>query len=224
MARAKCYSRTGEPTGREVELPEIVFGAPVSEAAVHAALLAYRMNQSSAQAKAKTRGEVRGGGRKPWRQKGTGHARQGSRTAPHWRGGGAVFGPVGRRMRRKLPKRLRQTASRSARSARASEGGVLVIEALEFDAPKTKPMAEALRKMELEGKRVAVLLAEPRENAQKSLRNLPGVETRVAPAFSTYDLVVADALVVEESALDIIAQTFGRTSRIGGGSAEEADA
>ncbi len=224
MARAKCYSRTGEATGREVELPEVVFGAPVSEAAVHAAILAYQINQSSAQAKAKTRGEVRGGGRKPWRQKGTGHARQGSRTAPHWRGGGSVFGPVGRRVRRKLPKRLKQTAIRSALSARASEGNVLVIEALEFDAPKTKPMAEALRKMELEGKRVAVLMAAQRENAHKSLRNLPGVETRVAPAFSTYDLVLADALVVEESALGIIAEVFGKTTRAGGGSAEEASA
>ncbi len=209
MPTAPCYTREGERSERRVELPEAVFGAPINERAVHAALLTYQINQSKAQAKKLTRAHVSGGGRKPWRQKGTGHARQGSRVAPHWRGGGVVHGPDGHRARRKMPKRLKLTAIRSVLSARAAEERVLVIESLAMETPKTRFMAGVLAKMEAKEGRTLVVLAAAQVETFKSLRNLPGVEVRVAPSFCVYDVASADALVIEEGALAILEAQYG---------------
>lgn len=189
--------------------PEAVFGAPINEKAVHAALLAHQINQSRAQAKVKTRGQVRGGGRKPYRQKGTGHARQGTVSAPHYRHGGIVHGPDGRRVRRQLPKRLKLTALRSVLSARAAEERVFVIESLSMDEPKTRFMAQVLGKIEIADRKLLVLLSEEKAETYKSLRNLPGVEIRVVPSFCVYDVAVTDALLIEESALAILEERYG---------------
>lgn len=224
MAEAACYSKTGEPLGRTVELPASVFGVPVNEAAIHSALLSYAVNQSLGTSNTRNRGEVRGGGRKPYRQKGTGHARQGSRVAPHYRGGGIVHGPNGHRTRRRLTKRARQAAICSALSARAAAEKVKVVEPLELEEPKTRVMAEALGRMELAGTRVCVIVAEPRHAAYRSLRNIPGVEVRVAPAVCTYDVMVAGALVVEEAALPVLERAFGTPPDRGRKAAEGADA
>lgn len=209
MPTAPCYTREGVRSERRVELPEAVFGAPINEKAVHAALLAYQINQSKAQAKVLSRAQVSGGGRKPWRQKGTGHARAGSRTAPHWRGGGIVHGPVGRRPRRKMPKRLKLTAIRSALSARAAEERVLVIESLAMEQPKTSFMAGVFGKLEINAQRVLVVLSEAKLETFKSLRNLPGVEIRVAPSFCVYDVASTDFLLLEESALAVLDAQYG---------------
>jgi large subunit ribosomal protein L4 len=216
MAEATIYSVEGEDTGRKIELPESVFGVPVNSAAIHQAILAYQVNQAQQRPKTKTRSEVRGGGRKPYRQKGTGHARQGSRVAPHWRGGGVVFGPTGVRKRRSLTKRLRRTAVCSALSARAGEDRVVAIEPLVLEAPSTAALAGALAKMGIAGQRVCIVLAEQRPAAYLSLRNVPGVQVRVAPSFCTYDVVGAETVVVEEAAVELLAETLGSPMSRGG--------
>lgn len=211
MPSAPCYTREGDKLERVVELPSAVFGAEVNQRSVHAALLAHQINQSRAQSKVKTRAQVRGGGRKPWRQKGTGHARQGSRVAPHWRGGGVVHGPDGRRVRRQVPKRLKLSAIRSVLSARALEDRVSVIESLAMDAPKTSFMARVLDKVGLENTKVLVVLAATSVETYKSLRNIPGIAVRVAPSFGVYDVASVDALLIEESALAILEGQYGET-------------
>lgn len=217
MPRVMVYSTAGKATGREVELPEPVFADRVHEGAVHAAVLAYEMNQSKARAKTRSRGEVRGGGRKPWRQKGTGRARQGSTRAPHWTGGGTVFGPTGVLKRRHLPKRIRRAAVRSVLSARTADDRVLAIEPLSLESPSTAQMAKVLDGMGLKGERVCVILAEHRPEAYRSLRNIEGVVVRVAPSFCAYDVVRCDAVVIEEPAVTVVADTFGSPPNRGRG-------
>jgi large subunit ribosomal protein L4 len=209
MPKVTVYSTEGESTGREIDLPDPVFADEINEGVVHAAVLAYEINQSKARSTTKTRSQVRGGGRKPWRQKGTGRARQGSIRAPHWAGGGVVFGPDGRTTRRHLPKRMKRIAIRSMLSARAGEGRIMAIEPLALEKPSTKGMAQALAAMDLTGTKVCVILAEHRPDTYKSLRNIGGITVRVAPSFCAYDLVSSDVVVIEEPAVKIVADTFG---------------
>ncbi len=209
MPKVKVYTAGGEATGREVELPDPVFADKINEGLVHAAVLAFEINQSRARSVTKSRGDVRGGGRKPWRQKGTGRARQGSTRAPHWAGGGVVFGPNGRLRRRQLPKRMRRAAVRSVLSARMAQERVVAIEPLSMETPSTSGMAKALKGMGLAGERICVILAEHRPQAYRSLRNLEGVTVRVAPSFCAHDLARSDAVVIEEPAVVVVADTFG---------------
>jgi len=224
MAQATLYTTKGEATGRSVPLPDSVFGVEVNNSAVHAAVLTYQTNQSKARPKTLGRTEVRGGGRKPYRQKGTGRARQGSRVAPHYRGGGIVFGPNGRLNRRRLPKRLKRLAIRSVLSARAGEEQVAAVEPLELTEPSTSEMAQALNSMGLSGRKVIIIMAEQRPVTYKSLRNLRGVEVRVAPSFCAYDIVNAETVLLEEAAIEIIERTFGSPPSRGRGAVEGGDA
>jgi large subunit ribosomal protein L4 len=205
MYKAPVYKADGAQTG-EQDLPETLFDGNVNEAAMWQAVKAYLANQRQATAATKGRSEVSGGNKKPWRQKGTGRARQGSIRAPHWRGGGNVFGPrVGRNYRQELPKQVRWLARRSAYNTRAADGGVRLVENLELDAPRTKQVVALLESTGAEGN-VLLLTAGHKPNVYLSARNLKGVEVRPFGEESAYDLLWADTLIIEAAALERAAE------------------
>jgi len=177
------------------------YDGTVNRAALYLAIRAYRNNQRHGTHSTKSRAEVSGGNQKPWKQKGTGRARQGSTRAPHWRHGGIVFGPKPRSYRTDIPRKVRQLARASALNARAAEGAIHVIEALNFDSPKTKQMAELLAKLSLTDKKVLILTAESRPMVYLSARNLPTVRVQRYADAAAYDIVWSDALLIEEAAL-----------------------
>ncbi len=210
MPEVECYSKEGEPTGTKVNLADSVFARPVDKEAVYQAIVAYQINQHLGTAKTKTRAEVRGGGAKPWRQKGLGRARQGSIRAPQWKGGGVVFGPRGIRKRRKLPKRLKRNALCSALSARLAEQRLVVIEPFEMAQPKTKEFRAMLQALDLDGKKVLFVQGKHDPIIYKSARNLPGVEVRVAPAFSVYDILNCHTVVLTRDAVEKIEEVWAQ--------------
>lgn len=177
------------------------FDGTVNRAVLYHAVRAFRNNQRQGTHSTKTRSEVAGGSRKPWRQKGTGRARQGSIRAPHWPGGGIVFGPRPRGYRTALPRKVRHLARQSALNARANEGVFYVIEALNFEAPKTKQMVELLSKLALSGQKVLVLTAETQPAVYLSGRNLRNVHVMRYGDAAAYDILWSDAVVVEEGAI-----------------------
>ncbi len=193
-------------------LPE-EFDGRVHRAVLWESVRAYRNNQRQGTHSTKTRGEVSGGNRKPWRQKGTGRARQGSIRSAQWRGGGIIFGPRPRDYRTDLPRKVRRLARQSALNARAGEGALYVIEDLAFDSPKTRQMVELLGEMELADRKVLVLTAENREAVYLSGRNLPKVRVLRYADASVYDILWSDAIVVEEAAIGGHAVAGKATSR-----------
>jgi large subunit ribosomal protein L4 len=196
-----AYQADGTPRPRAVKLPADPFDGRVHETAMHQAVKVFLANQRQGNAMTKTRGFVSGGNQKPWRQKGTGRARQGSIRAPNWPGGGTAFGPQPREYRLAIPTKLRRLARRSALNARAQEQALTVIAALAFDEPKTKRMAALLESMGIGGRRVLLLTSESRPNVVLSARNIPDVDVMRFADASTYDILRADAVVVEEAAL-----------------------
>jgi large subunit ribosomal protein L4 len=173
----------------------------VNTGVLYHAVRAFRNNARQGTAATKSRSEVSGGNQKPWRQKGTGRARQGSIRAPNWVGGGVAFGPQPRSYRTDLPQKARQVARRSALRARAQTGAIHVLEQFDFAAPKTKQMADLLAALGLTGKRVLLLTAETSPNVYRSARNIPGVETSRYRDAAAYDVLRAEALVIEEAAI-----------------------
>lgn len=205
MLNAPVFTTAGEKKG-EQPLPEVLFDGTVHQAAMWQAVKAYLANQRQATAATKTRAVVSGGNSKPWRQKGTGRARQGSIRAPQWRGGGNVFGPrANRNFRQELPKKVRWLARRSAYNVRAQDGAVLVIESLALDAPRTKSIVELLERSGATGN-VLVLTDGHKPVVHLSARNLPGVQVRPFGQESTYDLLWADTVIVEAPALERAAE------------------
>ena len=200
MLKAHHVSPTGAKKKANFTLPAAYDGA-VHEGAIYHAVRAYLSNQRQGTHSTKTRAEVTGGGSKPWRQKGTGRARQGTIRAAQWRGGGIVFGPKPRSYRIDLPRKVRQLAKRSALNARATDGALYVIESLSFDVPKTRQMVELLEKLGLSDKKVLLLTDESRTEVFLSARNLARVQVMQYTNASAYEIIWADALVVEESAL-----------------------
>ncbi len=198
MLEAQHYSSTAASKG-SFKLPE-EFDGTVNEAVLHQAIRALLNNRRQGTASTKTRAEVAGGGRKPWRQKGTGRARAGTTRSPLWPGGGIVFGPHPRDYTTKLPRKVKQSARRSAFNARAREGAVSVIEGFEFDKPKTKQMVELLSKLELTGKKVLVLTADIQLAVCRSASNIPRVNVMRYADASALDVLWADSLVIEEAA------------------------
>ncbi|HEX8831847.1 MAG TPA: 50S ribosomal protein L4 [Longimicrobium sp.] len=204
MLTARYYNAAGEQAD-DVQLPEELFDGRVHEGALHQTIKAYLANQRQGNAATKTRGMVSGGKRKPWRQKGTGRARQGSIRAPHWRGGGVVFGPSPRSYRQDVPKKVKSLARRSAFNQRALNEEITVIASLAMEAPKTKRVAELLGKMGVAGaKRVLVLTNGSQETVYRSVRNIPNVEVMPFAQASAYDVLRARQLVIEASALDAV--------------------
>ena len=205
MPKATVYNMAGQQVG-EVELSEGVFGVEPNESAVHAVVVNHLANRRQGTQSALTRAEVSGGGKKPWRQKGTGHARQGSTRAPQWTHGGIVFAPKPRSYRYRLNKKLRRLALKSALSDKAASGNLLVVDDLKLDEIKTKSIKAFLDAVNA-GKTIFVT-PEVNENVYKSARNLPGVSTTTATILNVYDIVNAEKLVIDQKALAIIEEVF----------------
>jgi large subunit ribosomal protein L4 len=200
MATVDLKNTTGTKVG-SVELPDAVFGIEPHTFAVHQVVRSQMAARRSGTHNTKTRSDVRGGGRKPWRQKGTGRARQGTIRAPQWRGGGVVFGPHPRSYGFKVPNKVVKLAMRSVLSAKTTEGVLHVIDGFGFDEPSTKRAAEALAKIGIEG-RVTVVVANDDINALLSLRNLPQVRVITASEANTHDLVDNTAVLFTQPALN----------------------
>jgi len=203
MIEAPHYSAAGARQTKAVALPEALFDGTVNEPVLHQAVITYLANQRQGTHQTKTRHFVTGGNQKPWRQKGTGRARQGSSRAPHWRHGGIAFGPHPRDYRMGIPKKVRQLARKSALNARAREGALLVVDALAYDKPKTKPFAALLGKLGVAEKKVLVLTADlpTAPNVYLSGRNLPTVRVLPFTDATAYEILWSDAVVVELPAL-----------------------
>lgn len=208
MPKAVLYNMDGENLG-EVELSDAIFGVEVNKTLIHEAVVNFLANRRTGSASAKTRSEVRGGGRKPWRQKGTGRARQGSIRSPQWVGGGIVFGPKPRDYSYNMPKKARRAALRSALSARAGAGEVSVVDSLSLAEPKTRVMVDFFKKLGLDGK-VLLVTGESDENLAKSVRNIQGVSFVQANGLNVYDVVNHDNLLVTQDALAKVEEVFGQ--------------
>jgi large subunit ribosomal protein L4 len=201
MIEAPHYSAAGA-SKKAVALPETLFDGTVNQDVLHRAVITYLSNQRQGTHDTLTRSEVSGGNQKPWRQKGTGRARQGSTRAPHWRHGGIVHGPHPRSYRLGIPKKMRQLAKKSALNARAREGALVVVDALEYEKPQTKALAELLGKLGGEGKKVLVLTANDSHNVYLSGRNIPEVQVMRFADATAYEILWAQTVVVEIGALD----------------------
>ena len=201
MIEAPHYSSAGAKRDANFALPADYFDGTVNEPVLHQAVKVYLNNQRQGTHMTKSRSFVSGGNQKPWKQKGTGRARQGSIRAPHWRGGGVVFGPTPRDYRTDIPRKVRQLARKSALNARAREGALHVVERLAFRSPKTAQLAGLLGSLGLDGRKALVLTAGHNANAYLSGRNLPSVEVMAYPEASAYDILWSEAVVVEEGAL-----------------------
>ncbi|MBW3601693.1 MAG: 50S ribosomal protein L4 [Actinobacteria bacterium] len=204
MPTVDVHTSTGDVTG-SVDLDEGVFGAPVNVAAMHEVVRAQLAAARAGTAKVRNRAEVRGGGSKPWRQKGTGRARQGSIRAPQWAGGGVAHGPTGEQNHvKRVNRKLRRIALRSALSDRAASGDVRVIEGLAFDRGRTKAAAAVLDALGLAGRRVLLVLAGWDDDVTKSFRNLPDVHLLTVDQLNTYDVLRSDVVVFQRDALERI--------------------
>ena len=202
MANITLYNMEGKEVG-SLALPDAIFGVEYNDSLVHQAIVAEEANQRQGTSETKRRSDVRGGGRKPWRQKGTGRARAGTSRSPLWRGGGVVFGPHPRDYRKALPLKMRRGAMRSVLSGKVSEGAVIGLDKLAFDAPKTKSAVALLKALELADPKTRILIVVPEYDVTllKSTRNLPRVELRYAPNFSVRDALNAHKIVIVEGAV-----------------------
>jgi large subunit ribosomal protein L4 len=200
MIEAPRFSAAGEPQAA-VALPEALFDGTVNQDAMHRAVVTYLSNQRQGTHQTKTRHFVTGGNQKPWRQKGTGRARQGSTRAPHWRHGGIVFGPHPRSYRLGIPRKVRQLARKSALNVRAREGRLLVVEPLAFEKPQTKQLGALLERLGAGDHKVLVLTAGPSPNVYLSGRNLPRVQVLPFADATAYEVLWAETVVIEWPAL-----------------------
>ena len=206
MLKTNVYDMSGNLVG-EIELSEAVFGVNPNESVVHDVVKNHLANKRQGTQSSLTRAEVSGGGRKPWRQKGTGRARQGSTRAPQWTHGGIVFAPKPRSYSYGLNKKSRRLALKSVLSAKAAETALVVIDAIKMDAPKTKEFAAFLKAVDCECKTL-VVTAEPNENVIKSGRNIAGCQVTFANVLNVYDILNAKKLVVDQEALKKIEEVF----------------
>ena len=206
MPKANLYDMAGKQIG-EIELSEAIFGIEPNEAVVHEVVKNHLANCRQGTQSALTRAEVSGGGKKPWRQKGTGHARQGSTRAPQWTHGGIVFAPKPRSYRYVLNKKVRRLALKSVLSAKAAEGRIIVVDSIAMDAIKTKAFRGFLDAVQCDGKAV-VVTPEVNETVVKSARNIPGVLTTTAKLLNVYDILNAKYLVIDQAALATIEEVY----------------
>jgi large subunit ribosomal protein L4 len=212
MIEAPHYSAAGA-SKKAVALPAALFDGTVNEDVLHRAVITFLANQRQGTSDTKTRSEVSGGNQKPWRQKGTGRARQGSTRAPHWRHGGIAHGPHPRSYRLGIPKKMRQLAKKSALNARAREGALVVVDALEYEKPKTKDFAALLGKVGGKEKKVLVLTAGDSHNVYLSGRNMPDVHVMRFADATAYEILWSETVVVEIGALDAPAVTDGAAKK-----------
>lgn len=208
MPRVAVYNTKGEQVG-DIELRDDIFGVEVNEALVHQAVVRYLANQRQGTASTKTRGEVSGGGRKPWRQKGTGRARHGSIRSPIWVGGGTVFGPKPRDYRQAMPKKARRAALRSALSSKVAAGEFLVLDELQLAQPKTRQVVELLANLKAKGSSALLVTADVDRNVVLSARNIPGVGTTRAGDLNVYDVVRHSKVIATKDAIAKIEEVLG---------------
>jgi large subunit ribosomal protein L4 len=199
MPTTTLYDKAGKSIG-DVELNAELFDAPVNEAVLHQVVTAQLAGRRIGTSDSKTRGEVRGGGKKPYRQKGTGRARQGTPTAPHYRGGGAVFGPHPRSYEQRLPRKMRRLALRGALTAKLGDEAIRIVDAFGLEAIKTRDVVALLGALNATG-RVLVVAPNGEEKLRLSARNLPTVDVILADSLNVVDLVNADTVVIEQPAL-----------------------
>ena len=205
MANVAVYNMEGKEVGT-IELNDAVFGVKVNEHLVHMAVVQQLANNRQGTQKAKTRSEVSGGGRKPWRQKGTGHARQGSTRSPQWTGGGVVFAPVPRDYSFKLNKKEKRAALKSALTSRVEAGKLIVVDELKFDEIKTKKFQAVLDNLKVS--KALVVLAENDEKVVMSARNIPAVKTALTNTINVYDILKGDTLVLTKDAVAKIEEVY----------------
>jgi large subunit ribosomal protein L4 len=205
MPQTTLYDRTGASVG-SVELNDELFAAPVNVAVLHQVVTAQLAGRRLGTHDTRTRGEVRGGGKKPYRQKGTGRARQGSRTAPHYRGGGAVFGPHPRSYEQRLPKKMRRLALRGALTAKLGDEAIRVLDAFALEAIRTKDVLGILTALNATGR--ILVVADGDERLVLSARNLPTVDVIRADSLNVVDLIKADTIVIEQPALARIEEVY----------------
>ncbi len=209
MAEAKLYTYEGSGAPQTTSLDERMFAAPVNEDLLYRVVRMQMGNRRQGTHSTKTRGEVSGGGRKPWRQKGTGRARAGSRRSPVWVGGGTIFGPKPRSYESKLTKKMKLGALAAALSDRASSGNVALVDQLPFDAPKTKSAVELLNRMELSGKTLIVVATDEYTRAvKKSFTNLPHAKCIACGGVNVYDILRHDHLLMTTKAVDELTERF----------------
>ena len=206
MATTTLYAKSGAEAGT-IELPDGLFAAPINTAVLHQVVTAQLAGRHLGTHDTKTRGEVRGGGRKPYRQKGTGRARQGSIRAPHYEGGGVVFGPHPRSYEQKVPKRMKRLALRGALSAKFADGAVKVVQDLAMDEMKTRELVGYLANLKAGG-RVLVVAPGRDEKLERSAANLPKVEVILADSLNTVDVLKADTLLITEPALATMTEVY----------------
>jgi large subunit ribosomal protein L4 len=209
MAKAKVYNSSGGSTG-EMELDQRLFGAEPKKYQVYQYVKTYLSNQRQGTHCTKSRSEVRGGGAKPWRQKGTGRARSGSNRSPIWEGGGIVFGPKPRDYYSKIPKRIRRNALVSMFSVRAAEERLMIVQLPELERPNTKTVYDFLEALEVAGSRVLILDEDKESNMPLSCRNIPKVEYKRASLVNAYDLAKAEYVLVTEGAMESIKEVFSK--------------
>lgn len=205
MPKVPVYNVSGEQIS-ELELNERVFGAAVRSDLMHQVVLQYLAGRRSGTHKVKTRSEVAGGGRKPWRQKGTGRARQGSTRSPQWKGGGVVFGPTPRSHGFSVPKKIRRLALYSALSMKVADGKVVVLDTLDIAAPKTKEMVAVLQKFDLS--KALIVDASKKQPIYLSARNIPGVKYMEAQGINVYELLRHDHLVLTKDGVAKVEEVF----------------
>jgi len=207
MAEIQVFNTAGVAVST-LDVSDRVFDAPENIPLVHQAIVAYQANQRQGTAKVKTRGEVSGGGKKPYRQKGTGRARQGSTRAPQWIGGGVVFGPLPREWRQRIPQKMRQGALRCVLSDKVRRDRFKVVDQFSFEAPRTKAMVEVLAALAL-SRKVLVVLDKRDENLLLSARNIPDVHLVPASILNTYDVITADWVLTDADTVRVLEGKLG---------------
>ena len=205
MANVAVYNMEGKEVGT-IELSDAVFGVEVNEHLLHMAVVQQLANKRQGTQKAKTRSEVSGGGRKPWRQKGTGHARQGSTRAPQWTGGGVVFAPTPRDYSFKLNKKEKRAALKSALTSKVQENKFIVVDAMNFDEIKTKNFQNVLNNLEV--RKALVVLEDGNKNAELSARNIPTVKTARTNTINVYDILKYNTVIVTKAAVEVIEEVY----------------
>ncbi|HDQ45316.1 MAG TPA: 50S ribosomal protein L4 [bacterium] len=210
VVKLDVYRLDGTPSGEKLELPAKIFGIEPNDHVIWLAVTAEEANNRQGTAKAKTRSEVRGGGRKPWKQKGRGTARAGTIRSPLWVGGGRIFGPEPRTYEKRIPQKMKQLARRSALSYRAKDAQIRLIEDFNLDAPKTKTIQDVLNALQVADQKVLLLTATGDRNIWLSGRNIPMLSIRGADSFSTRDVLGARMLLIQKSAVDKIKEVLGQ--------------
>ena len=205
MAKVAVYNMEGKEVD-SIELNDSIFGVEINEHLVHMAVLQQLANNRQGTQKAKTRSEVRGGGRKPWRQKGTGHARQGSTRSPQWTGGGVVFAPVPRDYSFKMNKKEKRAALKSALTSRVEENKFIVVDSLTFDEIKTKNVANALKNLNVS--KALVVLEDGNVNAELSAKNIAGVKTARTNTINVYDVMKYNTVIATKAAVKAIEEVY----------------